>query len=144
MFTSLDGSTSLKAQYIQFVENDFGAEYNVQIFGQDPIADGWINSPNKFNQPMGITIAGDQNRYIFVTDAAKDSVYQFTSNGLEGVPPPPASGVTRYVKASFGGTGVAPTQFNEPRGVAFYKNILYVCDAGNHRVSRFKLTLDFQ
>lgn len=144
MFTSLDGSTSLKAQYIQFVESDFGAEFNVQIFGQDPIADGWINSPNKFAQPMGITISGDQNHYIFVTDAEKDSVYQFTSNGLEGIPPPPASGETRYVKASFGGTGAAPTQFNEPRGVAFYKTILYVCDAGNHRVSRFKLTLDFQ
>ncbi len=144
LFTSLDPSASLRVQYIQFVESDFGAEYNPLIFAQDPIADGWLNSPNKFTQPKGITIAGDQNRYIFVTDAEKDSVYQFTSNGLEGVPPPPASGAVRYQKASFGGTGAGPAQFNEPRGVAFYNNILYVCDAGNHRVSRFKLTLDFE
>lgn len=144
MFTSLDPATSLSVQYIQFVETEFGAEFVPQIYAQDPIADSWLNAPNKFEQPMGITVAGDQNRYIFVTDATKDSVYQFTSNGLEGVPPPPASGAVRYVKVSFGGTGVGPAQFNEPRGVAFYKNILYVCDAGNHRVSRFKLTLDFE
>ncbi len=109
----------------------------------NPIADGWLNSPNKFTYPTGITVAGDESRYIFVTDAEKDSVYQFTSNGLEGVPPPPGSGSVRYTKASFGGSGPGPTQFNEPRGVAYYNQILYVCDAGNHRVCRFKLTLDF-
>ena len=143
IFTSIDPGTPLKAQYIQFVESDFGAEFNAVIFGPDPIADDWLNAPNKFTQPMGITIAGDQTRYIFITDAQKDSVYQFTSNGLEGVPPPPASGETRYQVASFGGHGSGPLQFNEPRGIAYFNQILYVCDAGNHRVSRFKLTLDF-
>jgi len=34
-------------------------------------------------------------------------------------------------------------QFNEPRGLACWNQILYVCDAGNGRVLRFKLTLDF-
>lgn len=143
IFTSLDAGTPLKVQEIEYVETDFGAEYNANIYAQDPISDGWINSPNKFSAPMGITIAGDQTRYIFVTDADKDSVYQFTSNGLEGVPPPPASGEVRYQIASFGGSGAGPLQFNEPRGIAYYNQILYVCDAGNHRVSRFKLTLDF-
>ncbi len=144
IFTSLDPGTPLKVQHIQFVESDFGAEYNPLIYPQDPLADGWINDANKFSKPMGITVAGDQSRYIFVTDAEKDSVYQFTSTGLEGIPPPPASGEVRYQKASFGGSGAGPLQFNEPRGIAYYNNILYVCDAGNHRVSRFKLTLDFE
>ena len=144
LFTSLDPGSPIKVQYIEFIEGEFGAEFRPVIYPiNDPIADGWLNSPDKFDMPMGITVAGDETRFIFVTDAATDSVYQFTSNGLEGVPPPPASGETRYTKASFGGTGPGPLQFNEPRGVAYYKQILYVCDAGNHRISRFKLTLDF-
>ncbi len=143
MFTSLDPGSPIKVQYIEFVEAEFGAEFRPVIFAQDPIADGWLNSPDKFTQPMGITVAGDQSRYIFVSDAARDSVYQFTSNGLEGVPPPPASGSVRYTKASFGGNGPGPVQFNEPRGLAYFNEILYVCDAGNHRICRFKLTLDF-
>ena len=144
LFTSLDPGSPIKVQYIEFIEGEFGAEFRPVIYPiNDPIADGWLNSPDKFDMPMGITVAGDETRFIFVTDAATDSVYQFTSNGLEGVPPPPASGETRYTKASFGGTGPGPLQFNEPRGVAYYNQILYVCDAGNHRISRFKLTLDF-
>ena len=143
LFTSLDENTPLKVQYIEFIEGDFGAEYKPVIFSADPIASDWINSPNKFTKPMGITVAGDQTRYIFVSDAEKDSIYQFTSNGLEGVPPPAGSDETMYQVASFGGAGAGPLQFNEPRGVAYYNTILYVCDAGNHRVSRFKLTLDF-
>jgi hypothetical protein len=144
MFTSLDPGSPIKVQYIEFVEGEFGAEFRPIIFPVgNPIADGWLNSPDKFTYPTGITVAGDESRYIFVTDAEKDSVYQFTSNGLEGVPPPPGSGSVRYTKASFGGSGPGPTQFNEPRGVAYYNQILYVCDAGNHRICRFKLTLDF-
>lgn len=144
LFTSIDPASPIKVQYIEFVEGEFGAEFKPVIYPiNDPLADGWLNTPQKFTQPMGITIAGDETRFIFVTDAASDSVYQFTSNGLEGVPPPPASGETRYTKASFGGTGPGPLQFNQPRGIAYYKQILYVCDAGNHRISRFKLTLDF-
>lgn len=144
LFTSLDAGSPIKVQYIEFVENEFGAEFKPVIYSiNDPLADGWLNTPDKFDQPMGITVAGDQSRFIFVTDAAKDSVYQFTSTGLEGVPPPAASGAVRYTKASFGGYGIGPLQFNEPRGVAYYNEILYVCDAGNGRISRFKLTLDF-
>jgi hypothetical protein len=88
-------------------------------------------------------MAGDNTRYIWVVDAEKDSVYQFTSNGLEGVPPPPASGERRYAVTSFGGHGSGVGQFNEPRAAAYYKKILYIADAGNGRIVRYKLTLDF-
>ena len=89
-------------------------------------------------------MAGDQSRYLFVVDESKDSVYQFTANGLEGIPPPPASGETRYAKVSFGGRGTGPMQFNGPVAVGYWRQILYVVDAGNGRVSRFKNTLDFE
>ncbi|NVK27652.1 MAG: hypothetical protein HWE14_06390 [Flavobacteriia bacterium] len=142
-YTSRDPNNLLKVQRIEFVESDFGAEYRPVIYGPDPVSDGYLNEPGKFTDPMGVTVAGDESRYIFVSDAASDSIYQFTANGLEGVPPPPASGETKYAISSFGGTGIGLTNFNEPRGLAYYNEILYVCDAGNGRVLRFKLTLDF-
>ena len=40
---------------------------------------------------------------LFVIDSEKDSLFQFTSTGLEGIPPPPASGEKKYVQVSFGG-----------------------------------------
>lgn len=143
-FTSRDPNNLLKVQRIAFVESEFGAEYSPVIYGSDPLSSGYLNEPNKFTEPMGVTIAGDESRYIFVSDASNDSIYQFTANGLEGVPPPAASGETNYAIASFGGSGVALNQFNEPRGLAYFNDILYVCDAGNGRVLRFKLTLDFE
>lgn len=143
--TSLDANKLLKVQYIQFIETDFGAQYSPIVFPQDTsLADGFITEPNKFSKPVHLALTGDGTNYIFVTDAEKDSVYQFTVTGLEGILPPPASGETKYQKASFGGSGVGPTQFNEPLGVAYWNEILYVCDAGNSRVLRFKLTLDFE
>ena len=77
-------------------------------------------------------------------DAEKDSLYQFTANGLEGVEPPPASGQTKFIKTSFGGTGIGAAQFNEPAAVAYNNRILYVADNGNSRLLRFKLTLDIR
>ncbi len=142
-FTSRDPNNLLKVQRIEFIESEFGAEYRPVIYGPDPVSEGYLNEPGKFENPMGVTVAGDASRFIFVSDADKDSVYQFTGNGLEGVPPPPASGETMYAISSFGGSGEGLTQFNEPRGLAYFNNILYVCDAGNGRVLRFKLTLDF-
>jgi DNA-binding beta-propeller fold protein YncE len=78
-----------------------------------------------------------------VVDSETDSLYQFSLNGFEGIRPPAAAGIDRYVKASFGGTGVGLMQFNDPVGVAYYNQIVYVADAGNGRIMRYKLTLDF-
>ena len=145
IYTSLDPNNLLKVQYLEFVETEFGADYRPVIFPvDDPLATGYLNTPGKFAKPAGITVAGDDTRYIFVTDTEKDSVYQFTSNGLEGIPPPPGSDEKQYAKASFGGSGVGPTQFNEPLSIAYFKKVLYVADAGNGRILRFKLTLDFE
>lgn len=145
VYTSLAPNNALKVQLIQFNEGEFGAEFRAAI-AEAPApteADGYINEPNKFTQPYDVTVSGDGSRFVFVADAGTDSIYQFSGNGFEGVLPPAASGETKYQKASFGGTGIGLTQFNEPRAVAFFNDILYVADAGNGRVLRFKLTLDF-
>jgi hypothetical protein len=144
-FTSLDANQEIRVQQINLVETQFGADYKPGVAIPNPDrTDRWIGQPGLFERPVGMAMAGDQTRYLFVVDEAKDSVFQFTANGLEGIPPPPASGETRYAKVSFGGRGTGPMQFNGPVAVGYWRNILYVVDAGNGRVSRFKNTLDFE
>ncbi len=147
IFTSTDQSPDnlYKVRLIQYNESDFGVEYNPNdILPYDTSkAEGSINEPNKFTMPVDVTLTGDGTGFIFVVDSEKDSVYQFTSTGLEGIKPPPGAGSSKYVKVSFGGEGIELTQFNEPMAVAYLSKILYVADAGNGRLLRFKLTSDF-
>lgn len=145
MFTSIDENAVIKVQVIDYLESEFGASYapRAMEFEDYSKAEGFLISPNKFTKPTSVTIAGDQSQYIFVADAEKDSVYQFTITGLEGIKPPPGSAETRYQLASFGGKGKALNKFDRPVAVAYKNRILYVADAGNSRVLRFKLTTDF-
>jgi len=146
IFTSVDPNGVLKVQYIEKLESVDGTAYTPKVnFSADTtLANSFINEPFKFDRPLDVEYAGDGTNYIFVVDAEKDSLYQFTSNGLEGVEPPPASGETKFIKTSFGGTGIGAMQFNEPTAVAYKSRILYVADKGNGRVLRFKLTLDIR
>jgi hypothetical protein len=143
--TMLGEDAALKVQLIEFSETDFGAEYRPVIFpvGDTATADGYLYQPNRFSHPTGVRVTGDATNFVFVVDTEKDSVYQFTSNGIEGVPPPPAANTTKYQMASFGGTGEGLTQFREPHAACVFRRILYVADAGNGRILRFRLTTDF-
>jgi len=146
LFTSLDPNGVLKVQYIENQSSVDGSVYlpKTDWSADTSLADNFINEPFRFKQPVGIEFTGDGSNFIFVVDQATDSLYQFTSTGLEGVQPPPASGRTKYVNVSFGGTGIGPTQFNNPSAVAYKDEILYVADQGNGRILRFKLTLDIR
>ena len=147
-FTSMDQSPDnlYKVRLIEYVETDFGVDYVPNDIGviDTSKSDGFINEPNKFTKPYDITLTGDGTGYIFVVDIEKDSLFQFTMNGLEGIKPPPGSGQVKYVKVSFGGEGITLTQFRDPMGVAYNNRILYVADSGNGRVLRFMLTSDFR
>lgn len=150
IYTSKDANNSLKVQYIEFLETEFGAEFRPKILassGDTSLADGFINSPGKFNNPVDVTVAGDGTSYIFVADAGSDSIHQFTATGLEGVLPPPATGISKFQNTSFGGTSSPGSpeinKFKEPMAVAYFREVLYVADAGNGRILRFKLTTDF-
>jgi len=145
-FFSSVSSNALKVQGIRFSTSDFGSSYDVvnYISGDTSKADGFLYEANKFTRPMDVTLAGDETNYIFVVDAEKDSVFQFNALGFEGVNPPAGSRSTKVIRASFGGTGEGLTQFREPKAIAYLNKILYVVDAGNHRVLRFKLTTDFE
>lgn len=141
-----DDETEYKIRYIEYFESDLAIEYNPgdQVAEDTSKADGFITEANKFSAPSDITISGDGTNYVFVLDTDRDSLYQFTYSGLEGVQPPAGAASTKYVKTSFGGEGVELTQFNNPQGVAYFNEIVYVADTDNGRVLRFKLTSDFE
>lgn len=145
-FFSSVSNNALKVQGIRFSESDFGASYDVINFvsGDTSKADGFLYEANKFSRPLDIALAGDVTNYIFVVDSDKDSVFQFNALGFEGVNPPAGSSSNKVIRASFGGTGEGLTQFREPKAVAYLDRILYVADAGNNRILRFKLTTDFE
>ncbi|MEM9984161.1 MAG: hypothetical protein AAF804_03610, partial [Bacteroidota bacterium] len=144
-FTSASPSVALGVQSILRIEDVGGVTYRQeQLASPDTSkADGILYEAQRFSSPADITIAGDETGYVFVVDAAKDSLYQFNGQGFEGVEAPQGSRSDKFIKVSFGGTGQDLTQFNQPRGVAYLNRLLYVADAGNGRILRFQLTTDF-
>ena len=89
----------IQVQHIQFTEGPFGALYQPIFYSTlDPAAKRYLQTPKRFQDPVDLCLAGDGSRFLFVADAGVDSVYQFTSSGLEGVPPPPASAVSRSLR----------------------------------------------
>jgi hypothetical protein len=141
-----DPSVPIKVQSIQFFETEFGSSYEVELldFTDTSKAVDFLYRPGRFKEPVDLTLTGDGSNYLFVVDAGSDSIYQFTTRGWEGVNPPPGSSETKNIIASFGGTGEGASQFRNPSAVAYLDRILYVCDKGNGRLLRFKLTTDIQ
>ncbi|MDD8019312.1 MAG: hypothetical protein PHP42_13145 [Bacteroidota bacterium] len=81
---------------------------------------------NHFTTPEGVALDGSGNLYVI--DAGKDSLFRFTTLGIE--------------KYSFGGLGSGPGKLNNPHGVAYFDRTLYIADTGNNRIVRFKLSTD--
>lgn len=107
-------------------------------------ADRFLYEEGRFLNPSGIAYSADARGHIFVTDASRDSLYLFQSNGQEGVVPPAGSLERKAINVSFGGRGSGPRQFNEPGGVAYFRRVVYVADTGNNRIARYKLNIDFE
>ncbi len=86
---------------------DFGASYEPRILfeADTTIANGSLTTPEKFSKPVSTLVTGDGTNFIFVLDQQKDSLYQFTVTGLEGVKAPVGSATSKYQMASFGGRG---------------------------------------
>tara|TARA_R110000868_G_scaffold259361_5_gene517340 strand:- start:105353 stop:106642 length:1290 start_codon:yes stop_codon:yes gene_type:complete len=137
-----------KVLWINAVETVDGLifQQNSSLLAQDTTqADGFMYEPNKFFQPSDVSFGGDDDSYIFIVDEELNKLFQFQLNGQEGVPPP--AGVedqVRQILVSFGKFGAGPKEFKNPSGVAYFDRIVYVADKGNNRISRFKLTSDFE
>ena len=126
---------------------DAGITYTEDAFflNQDKSkANHFMYESFRFKKPSDVYKSPDALGYIFVVDEGNDSLYQFSSKGYEGVNPPANSTETKQIIASFGGQGNGPFQFNDPSGVCYFKNVVYVADKGNNRICRFKLSTDLE
>lgn len=144
--TSSDPNNNLSVQVIDRIETDFGASF--QVRNLSPLdttkAERVLYEPGRFSAAIDVAVAGDGTNYFWVADALKDSVFQFNALGYEGVNPPSGLSSNKVIKVSFGGRGQSLTQFHEPRAIAYLNRILYVADAQNGRILRFKLSTDFE
>lgn len=104
----------------------------------------FLYEPFRFAKVSGICVAPDNTEYIFVTDSQKDSLYQFTSQGFEGVNPPANFANRKQIIASFGGKGNGLFNFDHPSGISYLRRMLYVADKGNNRICRYKLSTDIE
>lgn len=133
--------------WVDVVETVNGTEYRPKttLLARDTSrADRFLYDADRFENPTDVAFSADGRNYIYVVDAGLDSLYLFQSNGLEGVNPPVGSTSTKTIRVSFGGNGNGVREFNEPSGVAFFRNVVYVADKGNNRIARFKLNTDLE
>jgi hypothetical protein len=88
-----------------------------------------IIKPNQFASPSGCAI--DSKTFsIFITDAAKDSLFKFSSKDGS------------FKKESFGKFATNGRMIT-PTGIAFYDKTLYIADSTANCIFRFKLSTDF-
>lgn len=146
IYTSLTADLAINVRYIEVVNTPDGLVSSFKTLGAPGLNDasGYLYQTFRFVKPSAVLFAGVSQKYIFVTDAAKDSVYAFQQNGYEGSVPPPQYTNKKLIKVSFGGHGNGPYQFSRPSSIAFFNRTLYIADAGNKRIVRYKLTSDYE
>jgi len=78
VYTSVSEDASIKVQIIDYIETDFGANYEPRILfeSDNTVSDGNLTSPDKFEQPVSTLVTGDGTNFIFVVDKSTDSLYQ--------------------------------------------------------------------
>ena len=91
----------------------------IQTFGE------FGKSPSQMIYPAGVTI--DKEGFIYVSSWHK--LQKFT-------------GARKEMMKCVGEKGSEKGKFNDPRGLAIYKNQLYVCDRKNHRIQIFNSNLE--
>lgn len=137
--------TVLRVRYVTANITAEGNSYTIKplvAVKVDGISQGAIYQPGRFFRPRGLCIAGDETGYLFVAD--KDSLLQFSPEGVEGVQLRASANSSKYNKVSFGGTGTDLYHFNGVGGIGYMNKIVYIADKGNKRVCRYKLSSDFQ
>ena len=106
-------------------------------------SDRFLYESYRFKSPEDVFISPDL-KHVFVVDSELDSFYEFTNRGYEGVTPPANVNQTKVVNVSFGGEGDGPFNLNDPMGVCYFNETIYIADKGNNRVLRFKLNTNVE
>lgn len=123
ILTQGDATMQYRAQWLAYSTGDITGW--VQKFNPAEVRNDFL-SVRKFTRPEAA--CADTRGNIFIADAGSDSVYCFTTAGLE-----------RY---SFGGRGSGDRQFHSPSGAAWFDRTLYIADSGNNRILRFRLSTE--
>ena len=146
IYTSISQDLAISVRYMQVQLTIDGLFTNFKALPQpaSSAADGFLYEPFRFSKPVAVIYAGTSQKYLMVADAGKDSVFVFQENGYEGTNPPPQYSNRKLINVSFGGHGSGARQFNRPSALAWANRTLYVADAGNRRISRFRLTSDYE
>lgn len=145
-FTSMEEGLPLRVRYYTVTEDpDAGTSYIYTSWLRPDTsqATGYIDELFKFQRPVSINFVATGRRLFLVTDEALHKVFIFQENGFEGINPPPQARSRKLVNVSFGGLGTGVLQFNRPKSATIVGRILYVADAGNKRLLRYRLTLDY-
>ena len=85
------------------------------------------DSSRQIKIPQGLAIDDEDNVYV----SSEYKLQKFTSSGK----------FLKHVGCEKLGSGEA--EFDDPYGITFYNNQLYVCDCNNHRIQVFDLNLNF-
>jgi hypothetical protein len=100
-------------------------EYNATNGSYDPKYTSSSQSivSMKFGSPDATAM--DDNYAIYVIDSYRNYMFKFNSSG-------------KLLNESFGGS----TIFNNPKGITYFNNVIYIADTGNDRIVRYKLSTD--
>lgn len=146
-----DSSPNVEFRLLWIKEN-YDPDLGLRFFGENTAllsfdttkSSRFLYQSFRFGLPSDVYIAPDATGYIFVTDEKRDSLYQFTRTGLEGVNPPANFPTRKQIIVSFGGTGSGPFNFRQPSAVCYYDEMVYVADKGNGRICRYRLSTDIE
>lgn len=97
------------------------------------IKDGYVSTLEckgiELELPSGITI--DDNKNLYISDTAKNLIYKVDKTGNAII-------FAGSEKSGFKDGNVNEALFNEPTGITYYNNVLYVADTGNHAIRAIK------
>ncbi|GJQ62638.1 MAG: hypothetical protein SCALA702_16910 [Melioribacteraceae bacterium] len=125
VIVTLGGENSFRTQWWTYVVTPIYQRYESKLSAFS----SRLMEVNVFERPEGTTVDPSDN--VYVADAAKDSVFKFSSFGDQ--------------LEAFGGETLFPDKpLNEPHDVAYFDRTLYVLDTGNDRILRFILSTDLE
>lgn len=147
IYTSRTSGLAISTRFMQVViDPELGPQTNFKPLALPSATDasGYMYQTFRFKEPTAVLFGGTSQKYLFLIDEATDSIHVFQENGYEGTTPPPQYTNRKLIKVGFGGHGTGPTQFGRPAALAFSNRMLYVADAEQKRVARFKLSSDYE
>lgn len=136
-------AVNFKAQRYSFISSSTGSAYvpDASLIAPPPNpGQRTIGEPGRFKKLSDIAVAPDQG-YLFVVDSQESTFYQFTAQGIEGIPPQTGAPTEDYTIVSFSTFGQSDALKN-PEAVCYYNRKVYIVDTGNNRILVFQLSLD--